>query len=318
MVWRSTLFTAAGTVCIIAAVAAADDRDGPRVTLTPRAATRPQAAVNASIRVDAKLVLIPVTVTDSYGAPFSGLTRDKFRLFEDGVEQQLKYFAAEDAPISLGIVFDASRSMEGRLTYSRAAISRLFHTVVPGDEFFLVEFNDRPRLLSGFTSDTGFIEKSLEGVTPRNWTALLDAVYMAIHQMKRAGNPRKALLILSDGGDNNSRYTESEIKSRVREADVCIYAIGLGGGLIRHHVRLLKHLAEETGGAYAHAEKTSDLPDAIAHISDAIRHQYLLGYSSKNGVNDGLYRKIQVTVASPADQPLRASWRSGYYAPLGR
>ena len=298
-------------------VGAAEDGDGPRVSITPRATHRPQAAVNASIRVDSKLVLIPVTVTDSYGTPFSGLSRDRFRVYEDGVEQQVKYFATDDAPISLGIVFDASRSMEGKLSHSRAAVSRFFHTAVGGDEFFLVEFNDRPRLLCGFTNDTDLIEKSLEGVTPRNWTALLDAVYMAIHQMKRANNPRRALLILSDGGDNNSRYTEAEIKSRVREADVCIYSIGLGSGLIRHHVRLLKQLAEETGGEYCHAEKVSDLPDAIAKISRAIRNQYLLGFSSSNATNDGMYRKVQVTV-TPGDEPLRVAWRTGYYAPLGQ
>ena len=302
-------------ISIIACVCAADDRDGPRVTITPRVAARPQAAVNASIRVDTKLVLIPVTVTDSYGAPFAGLTRDKFRLFEDGVEQQVKYFATDDAPVSLGIVFDASRSMEGKLDHSRAAVSHFFHTAVAGDEFFLVEFNDRPRLLCGFTRDTGFIEKSLVGIKPKNWTALLDAVYMAIHQMKRASNARKALLILSDGGDNNSRYTETEIKSRVREADVCIYSIGLGTGLLKHHVRLLKQLSEETGGEYCHAEKMSELPDAIAKISRAIRDQYLLGYSSSNASNDGMYRKIQVTVSQPGDRPLHAAWRTGYYAP---
>ena len=299
-------------------IGAAEDGDGSRVNLTPRMAPPPRATVNASIRVDSNLVLIPVTVTDAFGAPFKGLTRDKFRLFENGVEQEVKYFATDDAPISLGIVFDASRSMEGKLNHSRAAVSRFFQTAVRGDEFFLVEFNDRPRLLCGFTSDTEVIEKSLEGLTPRNWTALLDAVYMAIHQMKRASNTRKALLILSDGGDNNSRYTETEIKSRVREADVCIYSIGLGSGLIKHHVRLLKQLSEETGGEYCHAEKMTDLPDAIAKISRAIRNQYLLGFSPANASNDGMYRKVQVKVAPDGDRPLHAAWRTGYYAPLGR
>jgi Ca-activated chloride channel homolog len=316
--WRSTILIAAGIVSISHGVGAAEDGNGPRVSITPRAATRPQAVVNASIRVDSKLVLIPVTVTDAFGAPFQGLSRDNFRLYENGVEQQVKYFATDDAPVSMGIVFDASRSMEGKLSHSRAAVSNFFSTTTAGDEFFLVEFNDRPRLLCGFTSDTGMIEKSLEGLTPRNWTALLDAVYMAIHQMKRAHNPRKALLILSDGGDNNSRYTETEIKSRVREADVCIYSIGLGSGLLKHHVRVLKQLSEETGGEYRHAEKVSDLPDAIAKISRAIRNQYLLGFSSSNASNDGMYRKVQVTVAQPGDHPVRASWRTGYYAPPGR
>ena len=317
MRWHSTILTAAALASMTGGAGVAEDHEGARVSITPRVTHRPQAAVNASIRVESKLVLVPVTVTDTYGAPFPGLTRDQFRLYEDGVQQQLKYFATDDAPVSMGIVFDASRSMEGRLNQSREAVSRFFRTSVAGDEFFLVEFNDRPRLLCGFTRDSSLIEKSLEGLMPRNWTALLDAVYMAIHQMKRASNPRKALLILSDGGDNNSRYTESEIKSRVREADVCIYSVGLGSGLIRRHVRLLKQLAEETGGEYRHAEKTSDLPDAIGKISRAIRNQYLLGYSSTNASDDGMYRKIHVTVAA-GSRPVHAAWRTGYYAPAGR
>jgi len=316
---RSVLYLVLALVLAAGWIHAGDDSDEPRVNITPRIKTPTQAAINASIRVDAKLVLIPVTVTDTHGAPFPGLSRDSFHLFEDGVEQQVKYFTSEDAPVSLGIVFDASRSMEGKLEQSRAAVSRFLRTSRPGDEFFVVEFSDRPRLLSGFTGDTVAIEKSLVGIQPKNWTALLDAVYMAVHQMKHASNSHKALLILSDGGDNNSRYTEAEMKSRVREADVSIYSIGLGTGLLRHHVRLLKELSDETGGEYRQADKMADLPDAVERISSAIRHQYVLGYSSSNSINDGMYRKIKVTLNQPADKPpLHASWRTGYYAPPGR
>ena len=276
-----------------------------------------KAGSSVSLRVDVRLVLIPVTVTDPFGAPYPGLPREAFRLFEDGVEQQLKYFSAEDAPVSLGVVFDASGSMQGKLDQSRAAVSEFFDTAVPGDEFFLVEFNDAPRMLCGFTSDAQRIQHSLAGIQPKSWTALLDAVYMAIHQMKHARNPRKALLILSDGGDNNSRYTESEIKSLIREADVCIYSVALvGGGLMRRRVPLLNRLAMETGGRVREVQKVRDLPAAVETISDAIRHQYLLGYSSNNIRNSGLYRKVKVRLSPPPDLPrLRASWRTGYYAP---
>ena len=136
------------------------------------------------------------------------------------MEQQVKYFATDDAPVSLGIVFDASRSMEGKLRPLACSRLAFLPNDDSGDEFFLVEFNDRPRLLCGFTRDPSVIEKSLQGVTPRNWTALLDAVYMAVHQMKRGSNARKALLILSDGGDNNSRYTESK-SSRACASRMC-------------------------------------------------------------------------------------------------
>ncbi|HUQ93519.1 MAG TPA: VWA domain-containing protein [Bryobacteraceae bacterium] len=286
---------------------------GVRVRLTPR--PRP-AGAKASLRVDVGLTLIPVTVTNALGAPYGGLNQNDFRLFEDGLEQQLKYFTFEDAPVSLGVVFDASSSMTGKLEQSQAAVGRFLRTAVTGDEFFLVEFNNAPRLLSGFTSDTAYLEKTLSSIQPKNWTALFDAVYVAVQQVKRGKNARHALLILSDGGDNYSRYTESEMKGLVREADVCIYSIGLvGGGLLRRHIKVLQKLSAETGGHYYEAEKTDDLPEAVSRISEAIRNQYVLGYVSRNPNNNGLYRRIEVKLTSQADRPrLRVSWRAGYYA----
>ena len=295
---------------------AAQDIASARGAITPRIAPKPKLPASANIRVDTTLVLIPVTVTDSYGAPFQGLAPEAFHLFEDGVEQQVKYFAAEDAPVSLGILFDASLSMQGKLDESRAAVFSFFRTSVAGDEFFLLEFDGEPHLLSPFTSNTASIEKSLMGMTLQSGTALLDAVYLAIHEMKHAKNVRKALLILSDGGDNNSRYNETEIKARVREADVCIYSIALGRNLVKHDVRLLKQLSDETGGQLGQAEKMIDLPEVVFRISAAIRHQYLLGYSSSNSNNDGLYRKIQIRLRQPEEGPqLHASWRTGYRVP---
>jgi Ca-activated chloride channel homolog len=310
---RAKVLIAVGLMFVM--VCAAEDR----VQVIPRLTPQRKTGSAAAIRVDVKLTLIPVTVTDPLGAPFTGLPREAFRLFEDGVEQGVKYFSSEDAPVSLGVVFDASRSMAGKLDQSRAAVSRFFSGSRPGDEFFLVEFNDAPRMLCDFTTDTQQIEKALVSIQPRNWTALFDAVYLAVQKTKRARNARKALLILSDGGDNNSRYTESEMKSLVREADVCIYSIALvGGGLMRRHVRVLRQLSEQTGGRVCEVEKISDLPDAVAKISAAIRDQYVLGYSSSNRDNDGLYRRIEVRLNQPPDAPrLHASWRSGYYAPPG-
>ncbi len=312
---RLTAFLAVGLAWGLGTAGfAADERQG--VAVVPRAAPTRKAGPAAHLRVDVRLVLIPVPGTDPFGAPFPGLRREVFRLFENGVEQQIRYFSAEDAPVSLGIVFDASRSMQGKLDESRAAVAQFFKTAIPGDEYFLVEFNDAPRLLCDFTSDTERLENSLAGITAKDWTALLDAVYMGIHQMKHARNARKALLILSDGGDNNSRYTEGEMKLLVREADVCIYSIALvGGGLMRRHVPLLKDLSMETGGRVREVARAGDLPAAVEAISAAIRHQYLLGYSSNNPKKNGLYRKVQVRLDPPPDLPrLRASWRKGYYA----
>ncbi len=293
--------------------------DAARVAIKPRAVEKIKAGMASAIRLDVRLVLVPVTVTDGLGAPFAGLSSAAFHIFEDGAEQVLKYFANDDAPVSLGVVFDSSNSMEGKLDESRAAVTRLFRESMPGDEFFLVEFNDLPRLLCKFTTHPDEIETALTNIRPNNWTALLDAVYLAVQTMRHGRHQRKALLILSDGGDNNSRYSEAEIRTLVREADVCIYSIALvGGGLGRHHVRLLRRLAEETGGQVWEVEKMPELPGVVAKVNAAIRNQYLLGYSSSNRINDGMYRKIEVRVAQPPDQPrLRVSWRTGYYAPAG-
>ncbi len=303
---------------VLAAASCAAQNSGPqeaRIHVTPRTVAR-RAATAPSIRLDIHLVLIPVTVTDPLGAPVAGLPSGTFRLFDNGVEQQVRYFASDEAPVSLGIVFDASRSMTGKLDRSREAVSRVFQTSMPGDEFFVVEFNDAPRLLSAFSSRTDGIESALAAIQPRNWTALLDAVYFSIHQMRRAHNPRRALLILSDGGDNYSRYTEREMRSLVRETGVCIYAISLGGGLVRHNVRLLRDLAHETGGLVCEVRKMEELSDAVWKIGAAMRHQYVLGFSPSDRAGDGLYRKIEVRLDQPPGAPrLHATWRSGYYPP---
>jgi Ca-activated chloride channel family protein len=289
----------------------------PQVNTRPRSPAPAKNRKANAIRVDIQLVLIPVTVTDTFGAPFLGVPREAFRLFEDGVEQEVKYFAMQDAPVSLGVVFDASRSMAGRLDQSRAAVARFFQTATEGDEFLVVEFNDRPAILYNFTSDTEEIERSLVAIQPRNWTALFDAVYFAINQMKRASNPRKALLLLSDGGDNSSRYTEPEMRAFLREADICVYSIGLvGGSLLKRHAALLRNLSDETGGLYRQVNNLSELPDAVEKISTAMRSQYLLGYLPKNRNADGLFRKVEVRVEPSPERPrLRVSWRQGYYAP---
>ena len=202
----------------------------PAVAKLP--ATGPAAAAEAprgsvDIRVERTVVLINVTVTDPLNRFVTGLEKEHFRLFEDKVEQEISQFSAEDAPISIGLVFDTSGSMGAKLQKSRQAAAELFKTANPSDEFFLVQFNDRPELVVPFTTDTDRIQSALTFTQSRGRTALLDSVYLAMHEMKKAHNPRKALLIISDGGDNSSRYTETEIKNAVKEADVQIFAIGI-------------------------------------------------------------------------------------------
>jgi VWFA-related protein len=291
-----------------------------RVSIPVRARPPLSKQARSNIQVDVNLVLIPATVTDPNGIPVSGLRSDAFRLFEDGIEQRIRYFAKQDAPISMGLVLDASRSMEYKLQTARTAVSKFLLTSMPGDEYFLIEFNNHPQLLQDFTPDIREIEDALPQVKANGWTSLLDAIYLAINRMRHAANSRKALLVLSDGGDNNSRYTKNEIRSIIREADVCIYTIGmLGPGLSKRNIRLLTELAENTGGSLYTTAKLDDLPDTMRRISVALRNQYLLGYVPTNSAEDGLYRKIEVRLAQPAHfPPLRASWRVGYYAPAGQ
>ncbi len=205
----------------------------PKVSITPRSRT-PAADPNESItdrrsdiRVDTTLVLIPVSVTDPMSRFVTGLDKENFKLSEDKVDQEITQFSSEDAPLSVGIVFDTSGSMGAKLQRSRQAVTQFMKTANPQDEFFLVEFNDRPELVLTFTPDTEEIQNRLTFTQAKGRTALLDGVYMAMNQMKKAHNPRKAILIISDGGDNSSRYTETEVKNAVREADVQIYAIGI-------------------------------------------------------------------------------------------
>ncbi|MCS7025679.1 MAG: VWA domain-containing protein [Bryobacteraceae bacterium] len=301
----------------------------PKVAIEPRTkkgqeAPSPQQGRAANIRVDSTLVLIPVTVTDPLNRFVTGLDKDYFRIHEDNVEQTITQFSSEDAPLSVGLVFDASGSMSNKLGKARQAAAQFFKIANPEDEFFLVQFNDRAELMVPFTHNTEEIQNRLTFTQAKGRTALLDAVYLAIHQMKKAKNPRKAILVLSDGGDNSSRYTESEIRNLVREADVQIYAMGIfepiaSRGRTAEELSgpsLLSEIAEQTGGRHFPIENVNELPDVAAKIGIELRNQYVLGYAPTNLARDGKYRRVRVKVNQPKGYPqLRAFYRMGYYAP---
>src|SRR5262245_55233463 len=200
-----------------------------KVQIAPRGRAPEKSAPgpSANIRVDTNLVLIPVTVTDPLNRFVTGLDKENFRIFEDKQEQKVSQFSSEDAPLSIGVVFDCSGSMGNKLEKSRQAVAQFFKAANPEDEFFLVQFNDTADLVQPFTQNLEEIQNRLTFTQSKGRTALLDAIYLALHEMKRARNPRKALLLISDGGDNSSRYSEGEIKNLVKEADVQIYAIGI-------------------------------------------------------------------------------------------
>ncbi len=298
------------------------------VNLNPR----PKAAAKESglktresrFNIDVNTVLVSVSVVTPMGQQVTGLEKEHFRVFEEKEEQKITHFGAEDAPLSMGIIFDCSGSMQQKLSKSRQAVSQFLKTANPEDEFFLVQFNDRPELVVEFTTRLEEIQNRLTFTQSKGRTALLDAIYMGLNTMKRGHNAKKALLIISDGGDNSSRYTEREIKNLVKEADSQIYAIGIfepvsSRGRTAEEMAgpgLLSEVAEQTGGRHFPADNLNELPDIAAQIGIVLRNQYVLGYAPTNLQKDGKWRRIEVKLKQPKGMPqLRVFAKHGYYAP---
>jgi Ca-activated chloride channel homolog len=308
----------------------------PRPTPDPAAAAAKDAAAKAAdvnadpglkvnhgkpVLVDVDLVLVPVTVTDDWNRIVTGLDKENFTIMEGNQPQQVKHFSSEDAPLSLGVIFDMSGSMSDKIEKSREAVIEFFKTANPLDEFFMITFNDRPQMRADFTKSVEEIQGKLVYTVPQGSTALLDAIYMGISKMKDAHNAKKALLIISDGGDNHSRYTENEIKSMVKEADVQIYSIGIfslapptpeevGGPA------LLTEISGVTGGRMFSINNPNELADVATKIGIELRNQYVLGYRPSNKAKDGRWRKIKVKLIPPKGLPhLNVYAKTGYYAP---
>jgi Ca-activated chloride channel family protein len=289
--------------------------DGP---LIPRL-LRKDSIPPVDLRVDVPLVQIPVHVTTALGASVTNLRAESFHVFEDGVEQRITHFSSEDAPISIGMLVDTSGSMRNKIRKSSEAAAAFFKTANADDEFFLVEFNDRPKLSVPFTRDSEELYKRIVHTKPMGRTSLLDAIHMAMVQMKTAKNLRKAIVIFSDGGDNRSRYTESEIKSAMREADVQVYAMGIFDPddvpkktpEERNGPKLLDELAEDTGGRHYPVNDLDELPAVCEKIGAELRYQYMLGYAPSSEFDDDSgYRRVKVLVPAP----FRVHHRTGYAA----
>jgi Ca-activated chloride channel family protein len=274
------------------------------------------------IRMNVDMVLVPVTVTDPMNRLVTGLEQEDFKVFENSGEQRIKSFAAEDAPVSIGIIFDLSGSMTSKLIRARESILQFVKTANPQDEFFVIGFNDRPELIEDFTNSVDDISARLATVKSGHRTALLDAIYYGIAKMKDARHERKALLVVSDGGDNRSRYTEGEVRSQVREADVEIYSIGIFDAYAatpeeRSGPMLLNELCEETGGRMFRVDDLSEMSDIAEKISTELRNQYVIGYTPRDLRRDGKWRKVKVKLNPPQGlPPLTVHARTGYYAPM--
>ncbi|MBZ5584802.1 MAG: VWA domain-containing protein [Acidobacteriia bacterium] len=272
-----------------------------------------------NLRVDTNLMLVPVTVCDPMNRPVTGLEKDNFRILDENVEQTITHFAMDDEPVAVGLVFDVSGSMADKLRRSRMAASAFFSLANPEDEFFLVQFDSSPKMVVPLTRDVEQILNQLTFTRSRGSTALVDAVVLALHEAKKSKKSRKALLIISDGGENNSRYSDVELRDMVREADALIYAIGIYGGARTPEESsgpyFLRQMAEQSGG-HALAGDPAELPDIAAKIGMELRNRYILGYYPTSRERDGRYHLVHVRVVPPRGLPtLHAFWRRGYYAP---
>jgi Ca-activated chloride channel homolog len=276
------------------------------------------------LHMDVDLALVNVTVTDPYNRLVTGLDPDNFRVFEDNIEQEVVTFSAEDVPISIGVIFDCSGSMSNKIGKAREAAIQFFKTANPQDEFFLVSFNERAELSSAFTNSIEDLQSRMMLTPPKGRTALLDAIYLGLSQMRGAHNAKRALLILSDGGDNHSRYNESDIKRLVKEADTQLYAIGIFDPLgYRNRTpeelngpSLLSEVTEMTGGRVFAVENLNELPDIASKIGMELRNQYVLGYKPSNKAHDARWRKIKIKLRAPKGlPPLNVYSKTGYYAP---
>jgi Ca-activated chloride channel family protein len=270
-------------------------------------------------RVNVDIVLVPVTVTDAMERPVMSLTKQDFALYENDKLQEIRYFAEEAAPVSIALLVDVSKSMTDKIDTERAAIVEFFKNADPQDEYFAITFSDRPRLVASSTQSVDELETKLIAAEPGGPTAMLDAVYMAQAELRSARYKRKAILIISDGGDNASRYTLREIKNLARESDVQIYAIGLFETFFfntleeRLGKKWLREITDATGGRTLTVDNREKLPEAAAELSREIRYEYMLGYRPASPVPNR-WRKIKVRVTSSfGEHPLRAYYKQGYF-----
>ena len=290
----------------------------------PKQPTEPQIKPGQGIKVDVNMTLVNVTVTDPLDRLVTGLEKEHFRVFEDGVEQEVLTLSSEDVPVSIGLVFDMSGSMSDKVEKAREAAVQFMRTANPQDQFFLVSFNERAELTSGFTSSVDELQNRMMFTASKGRTALLDAIYLGLSQMRGAHNGKRALLIISDGGDNHSRYNETDVKNYLKEADCQLYAIGIFDPIgIRSRTpeelegpSLLSEMTEMTGGRVFPVGNLGELPDIAAKIGMELRNQYVLGYKSSNSRNNGAWRKIKVKLRPPKGlPPLNVYAKTGYYAP---
>jgi Ca-activated chloride channel homolog len=308
---RSVIFLVAGTAFLSSGLHA------QQVLPTRASAATPDRA--GTIQVTTNVVLVPVLVMDRFDQFITGLQKNDFELYDNRVRQDIRYFTSEDVPVSAILLLDTSGSMVRKQAMANMAVREFLMSSNPEDEFALIQFNDEPHLLAPFTGDYGKIAKWLPFLEPCGWTALLDSIDLALNEMRYARYARKAIFIVSDGGDNHSRHTAAEVLRRVTEADAQIYSIGVFSPVESDEesgATLLRSMARVTGGRLFKVNNPNALPETAKTIGAALRNQYVLGYSPSVDKSDGKSHRIEVKLAQPKGSPKRLmSFRSSYLAP---
>jgi Ca-activated chloride channel family protein len=277
---------------------------------------------NTTLSTNTDLVNLTVTVTDTYGRYVSGLNKNAFAIFDEKQPQEITFFSDDDAPVSVGVIFDVSGSMSGdKIRRARDALSRFIQTSHNSDEYFLIGFNQRAQLLLDKTRDGNAILDKLTFVQTRGQTALYDACYLGVEKVQRGAHPKRALLLISDGQDNNSRYTFSELRKLLKESDVTLYGIGIlsgsdaGSSMGMEGQGTLDELANVSGGKAFFPRSAAEMDDIFEQIALELRHQYSIGYRPPNFVSDGKWHKIKVKVTPPRGLPrLFVRSKEGYYS----
>jgi Ca-activated chloride channel homolog len=292
----------------------------------PPTTRSPQSPANssASVKVDVDLVLVNATVTDVSNRFVIGLDQEHFKIYEDKIEQKISHFSTEDIPTSIGVLFDVSSSMGDKISRAKDAAVAFLKTTNPEDEFFLLTFADRPKVEEEFTSDVGEIQNRLAFARAKGSTTLYDAVYLGLEKIKHGHNPKKAILLITDGEDTRSRYSMMDVRNAVKESDTQIYAIGIVSSYYsdfsqgRSGRGVLEAMTEITGGKAYFPNSVYELEDICVKIAIELKNQYILGYSSTNPTKDGSWRKIKLKLNPPKGLPtLSVRAKAGYYAPTG-
>jgi Ca-activated chloride channel family protein len=296
---------------------------GARPQPTPPPDGQDGSAVgDGPVIVHTDLVTLTVTVTDQYGRYVSGLQQNAFKVFDDKEEQEITYFSDDDAPVSVGIVFDLSGSMSGdKISRARQALSRFIETSHNSDEYFLIGFNSRAQLLMERTRNGDAVLDKLTFIQTKGQTALYDACYLGVEKVQRGAHPKRAIILISDGQDNNSRYNFGEVRKLLKESDVVLYGIGILGGSDPGSTEgmlgqsILDELASVSGGKAFFPNSAAEMDEIFERIALELRHQYSIGYRPKSFANDGKWHKLKVKVTPPRGLPrLFVRSREGYYA----